>query len=203
MAGKLILSNIFVLSAGALIGAGISYIFTRKKYERIANDEIASVKKMYTEKEQEQNKQKTEQAEACVLVDEEDELTEVTSAEDDNKGFVIDYSDILTNNGYANTKKKGGDILTKRPYVIPPSQFDENANYVTEHLTCYADGILADDRNHIIEDPERMIGDALKHIGEYEPDSVHVRDDEEHTDYEILVDLRNYYDVVGYSPNMV
>lgn len=39
--------------------------------------------------------------------------------------------------------------------------------------------------------------DALGHFGEYEDDSVFVRNDEEQTDYEILLDGRNYHDVYG------
>ena len=52
---------------------------------------------------------------------------------------------------------------------------------------------LADDDNNIIEDVDNIIGlDSLNHFGEYEADSVHVRNDKKKTDYEILLDEEKY-----------
>ena len=61
-----------------------------------------------------------------------------------------------------------------------------------------ADGVLADDMDEIIEDVDEVVGeDSLNHFGEFEEDSVYVRNDERKCDYEILRDNRNYADVVG------
>lgn len=83
-----------------------------------------------------------------------------------------------------------------RPYVISPSEFGE-LDYEKIELTYYADGILTDDRNEIMDDPDDIIGpDALDSFGDYEDDSVYVRNDGRRCDYAILKDLRNYRDVV-------
>ena len=80
------------------------------------------------------------------------------------------------------------------PYVIPPEEYDEN-DYETESLTYYADGVLTDMYDNIIEDVEDTVGtDSLTHFGEYEDDSVFVRNDERQIDYEILLDSDKYYD---------
>ena len=83
------------------------------------------------------------------------------------------------------------------PYVISPDDFNE-LGYNTKTLTYWEDGIVTDNEDNIVGDYEEHIGDdALGHFGEYEDDSVFVRNDEEQTDYEILLDGRNYHDVYG------
>ena len=83
-----------------------------------------------------------------------------------------------------------------KPYVISPDDFDEMDDYETETLMYYEDDVLTDDGGNIITDVEKLIGkDSLSHFGEYEDDSVFVRNDKLKTDYEILADGRNYYDV--------
>ena len=82
------------------------------------------------------------------------------------------------------------------PYVISPEEFDENEDYNTVSLTYYADGVLTDERDNVIVDVDSIVGeDSLNHFGEYEDDSVFVRNDELQTDYEILLDTRNYGDI--------
>ncbi len=52
----------------------------------------------------------------------------------------------------------------------------------------------------IVDDIEETVGiDSLTHFGEYEDDSVFVRNDERKCDYEILLDHRDYEDCVLYS----
>jgi predicted DNA-binding protein (UPF0251 family) len=86
------------------------------------------------------------------------------------------------------------------PYVIPPEDFGTNAGYEEISLTYYADGVVADDDDNAMsdEDIEETIGhESLKHFGEYEDDSVFVRNDDMRTDYEILQDERRYKDAMS------
>ena len=54
----------------------------------------------------------------------------------------------------------------------------------------------------MIEDVESMIGfESLSHFGEYEDDSVFVRNDARKCDYEILQDQRLYSDVIKEMPH--
>lgn len=64
-------------------------------------------------------------------------------------------------------------------------------------LTYYADGVLADEDNEPVDDIEEIVGDGLEHFGEYEEDSVFVRNDAKKCDYEILRDLRTFAEVVA------
>ena len=84
----------------------------------------------------------------------------------------------------------------KRPYVITPDEFGEIYEYDTISLRYYADKVLTDEDDVVITNVDEIIGeDSLTHFGEYEDDSVFVRNDEMKADYEILLDLRKYYDI--------
>lgn len=65
-----------------------------------------------------------------------------------------------------------------------------------------ADGVLLDDMNEIVDDIEETVGeDSLEHFGEYEDDSVYVRNDAKKCDYEILLDQRNYQEIFETHPH--
>ena len=82
------------------------------------------------------------------------------------------------------------------PHVIPPEEFDTKPDYETVSLTYYADNVLADEMDDIVEDVDDRIGeDSLTHFGEYEDDSVFVRNDAMRIDFEILADQRKFSDL--------
>ena len=88
--------------------------------------------------------------------------------------------------------------------VVSPDEFGEIDEYEKISLTYYIDGSLADDNDELIEDVDGTIGfESLNHFGEYEDDSVFVRNDRLKCDYEILLDQRNYSDVVNIYPHQV
>ena len=62
----------------------------------------------------------------------------------------------------------------------------------------------ADENDEVIEDVEDAVGiDSLNHFGEYEDDSVFVRNDARKCDYEILLDQRTYSEVVEDMPHQM
>ena len=86
----------------------------------------------------------------------------------------------------------------EEPYTISPEDFGEEDGYDTETLTYYDDGILADDQDNLIESVDKMVGlESLAKFGEYEDDVVYVRNEQYKCDYEILIDLRRWEDVVA------
>lgn len=188
------LNKAFIFIAGAAIGSVVTWKLVKTKYEQIANDEIESVKERFRDREMTVK----DVVETC-----------------NNEGVNVDISlkdkdidkcnDIIDKNGYRNysTKKDSDNKIEEKeedeemegPYVISPEEFDES-EYETETLTYYADGILTDLYDNIIEekDIDGLIGkDSLNHFGEFEDDTVFVRNDEKEIDYEILRDDDKYY----------
>lgn len=188
-----ILSNAFIFAAGAVIGSAVTWKLVKTKYEQIANEEIESVKERF------RNREMT--VEDVVKACNNEGVNVDISLE---KKESDDYNKIIDENGYRNystrkdlnnkVEEKEVDEEMEGPYVIPPDEFDEN-DYETETLTYYADGVLTDMYDNIIEDVDGLVGkESLNHFGEFEDDSVFVRNDDNKTDYEILLDSEKYYD---------
>ena len=75
--------------------------------------------------------------------------------------------------------------------------------YRTVTLYYHADGVLTDDQNEIVEDADDVVGtDFSEHYGEYEDDSVCIRNDAKRTDYEILYDPSTYHSGVNKNPHL-
>ena len=192
------LSKVLIFAAGAAVGSIVTWKLVKTKYEQIANEEIKSVKEVF----------------GMMADSAEDEADDDVSVKNPEPEFVQRNTrekdlqtthDILEKNGYVNysdsedKNRKMEDV--EKPYVIPPEEYGELYDYDTIELTYYADGILADDINEIVEDVDEIVGYySLTTFGEYEDDSVHVRNDKLKVDYEILRSLDKYSDVAGIGP---
>lgn len=137
----------------------------------------------------------------CVEVEEQPVIDEVVEEKKEEKEYtsVEQYRDMIRNLHYnKDESKKEVDDLPE-PYVIDPMEFDTIDDYETVSLTYYADGVLTDEQDIPVPEDEidALVGiDSLDHFGEYEEDSVFVRNDEMKTDFEILLDEREYSEVV-------
>lgn len=193
------LSSVIIFCGGVFIGGFLTWDFFKTKYEKIADEEIASVKETFEHREPRPDKNyKVEEA-----LKDNDEYINVSP------GVAERIIKIIDSNGYRNysntaieTDKKGGtaDMELKQPYVITPEQYEDNVDYTKVSLTWYNDEVLEDDWGNVL-DPDDVIGsDALKTFGQYEKDSVFVRDDDEQIDYEVLLDTRSYKETYGHDP---
>lgn len=184
-------SKILWFTAGAAIGVAVTHKYFKTKYERIAQEEIDSVKRAFSEPQQSEPTEGSTENDGASAPDPEE---------------VAAYNTIVTQQGYANSntpvKSVGKEVEgVSRPYVISPADFDTEDDYEAYSLTYYEDGVLADEQNNPIENVDEMVGlDSLNHFGEYEDDAVHVRNDAMQCDFEILRDLRNYSDVFRSGP---
>lgn len=187
--------TVFILAfiMGAAVGVAGTFGYAKKKYEEIAQEEIDSVKEVFSRKENDTR----------VVAEKE------TTNFDTNKPDLTEYAAILKKEKYinyseANEKDEEGKEIMNKPYVIPPESFDDLEDYDAISLIYYADGILADENDEIIEDVENVVGfESLSHFGEFEDDSVYVRNDARKCDYEILTDQRNYSEVAKPKPHQM
>lgn len=193
--------------AGAAISSAVTWCCVKKKYEKIAQEEINSVKEVFAKKERvSQAKMTADARQTADQAKEKPDILEYASFIQKYGGNTGEEKVMAadTRAGSSNQNSEEEDIMKDRdPYVIPPEEFGEFEDYEKISLTYYADGVLADDGDEIVDDVEDMVGDALWHFGEYEDDSVFVRCDERKCDYEILLDQRNFSDVVSGNPRRV
>lgn len=193
-------TNFAMFLAGATVGAATAWVCLRKRYEQIAQEEIDSVKAAFAEKkpvftnenridEQAENQHKADIAKL--------------------KPDLVNYAAKLQEEGYVNytehskknTEEKKEEPMPDTPYVISPDEFGASDNYAQISLVYYdSDEVLADEEDEIVEDIAGTVGeDFAEHFGEYEDDSVFVRNDRLRCDYEICKDNRSYADVTGDS----
>ena len=167
---------IFAFILGAASGSAVTWYSVKKKYEEIAQREIDSVKEVFAKKrEKEQNK---------------DVVAKNVTEDKKEKPELKEYVAKLHRQGYTKYSEyfDGGiseekESVVNEPYVISPEQFGEN---------------------EMIEDVEEMVGfESLNHFGEYEDDSVFVRNDAKKCDYEILLDQKLYSDVIDEMPHQM
>lgn len=189
------ITKVGIFTVGAAIGAAVTYKLLKTKYEQIANDEIESVREYYRKKKEEESE----------MDDENESSKDPVKAEmvkvERNKPAVTEYAAILKKEGYVKdipeSEKKKTVNKEDKPYVISPDEFGENEDYEQISLTLYDDGYLADDKDELVDDVDEKIGwESLNHMGDYEDDALHVRNDKLKTDYEILRDFRTYSEAV-------
>lgn len=195
------LNKILIFTAGAALGSVVTWKFVKTKYEQIAQEEIDSVKETFSKLHNE-----------GILEDEPEpdcgpELTEEDIERLEYTVRASQYgSPSESMQTYFENRREEVDDVSK-PYVIKPEEFDEMAyetddgetiEYETISLKYFADGVLTDEYDEPIEDVEGMVGhESLTHFGEYEPDSVYVRNDVTKCDYEILLQTEKYSDLVN------
>ena len=182
------MNNKIVNAIAFLLGAGIGSVVTWKlvetKYKKLAQEEIDSVREVYSKKEIALANE-VKKAHACL---------EANTKNDK----VPSYQHIVEDMGYAAESEEEEGV--SNVYVIPPESYGE-LDYEEVSLTYYADDVLAYDDDSVIRDIDKVVGKgSLNTFGEYEDDSVFVRDDDKKIDYEILRDTRRYSDVVGDDP---
>ena len=178
------LTNVIMFAVGAAVGSVVTWKLIKTKYEQIAQEEIESVKAAYSKRHDES-------------VENESDNNVVEKPVRYEKPDLMEYAAKLEEMKYAGEKEVPElmDDITK-PYVIGPDEFGEEDDYETATLWYYADKVLTDDQDNIIEDVDDIVGvESLEHFGEYEDDSVFVRNERLKCDYEILLDTRNYSDV--------
>lgn len=202
------LSKFIIFAAGAGIGSVVTWQLVKGHYNKIANEEIADVKAWYARKYGEKSESKKAKTAGEAFYEGLKDGMKKPVSESDIRNLTAQ----LQGMGYVNYSNTGDEPVKKtekieeekkvddveRPYVIDPKYFDEYDDYNAINLTLYADGVLVDDStNEPVEDVDETVGlDNLNHIGEYEEDAVHVRNDKLRCDYEILCDAKRYSEVV-------
>lgn len=184
-----------IFVAGAAVGSVVTWKVVKTKYEQIANEEIESVKETFSRKKDITVK---DVSEAVIKAG-----TNVDIVSGENMS-TEEIRDMLQKLGYLNDKimkekeEEDEEDMDYRPEVIAPEESWEQ-DYPTISLTYYeGDGVLTDDRNRPIKNVDELVGDDFaSHFGEYEDDSVFIRNDKTKAYYEILRDYGSFSELDG------
>lgn len=170
---------VLIFGAGAVIGAVSAVAIVKNKYESLVQEEIESIRKYYKEKSQKKEEPKEER-----------------------------YEELINNNGYVSKEENVEEVQNQpveeefddryaAPFIIDLEEYGENPSYDTMTLTYFADGVLVDDVDDLIEHPDSVVGlDNLKIFEEYDGcRTIYVRNDLWKMDFEVIKDDWNWSDI--------
>lgn len=173
------MKGLFIFAAGVVAGAVAGAYLVKDKIMTDAKQEINEVREYYKSKKQEnKEEEKQEMPEEKTVEVEEKEYKELTKK-------YVDYNKVVE-------APKNSPVVEDEPYTIDPEEFGEREDegWDTMVLTYFADKVLIDDADEVVEQPEVVVGlDNLKIFDEF-PDAtcVYVRNEVWRTDFEILRD---------------
>lgn len=186
------IKGIFIFVIGVVSGTFVGAQIAKKKYEEIANEEIEEIRAYYKEREKE--------------VKEIEEPNAVEAPEE--KSIEVEerkqYDNIIKRGNYMAVDEEEQNNVCDEAYPIDPSEFGNDGKNATETLTYFADGVLVNEVDEVVEDPDLVVGRHHIDIFNEFPDAtcVYVRNDLDGTDYEILKDdwCWSDFNEKGYAP---
>ena len=189
------LKNVIIFGVGAAIGSFAAYFYAKKKYQKIADEEINSMKEYYEIKKEKKPivEVKSFQKEDVIKTNSLSELQELYSSKhnaDLDPGY---YSSPYPFSEREDDHPTDGSL--EDPYTITADQFvNEKRNFEKETLLYFeGNGVLCEDTERIIEDIDSSIGrDNLDKFGEFEEDVMYIRNERLGIDYEVLLQHSTY-----------
>ena len=188
------MSKFLIFVSGAALGAATTWYILKEQYKQRQQEDRESMQAAFNRMRDEENNEKGYSMPKSVEVCEKPELKEFV--EKIQKAGYVDYSSLAAEAKKAKeapVEETSDEVAEMKPYVISPDEFDSREGYDIQSLTYYADGVLTDVNDIPVENVDDIVGEeSLKHFGEFEEDSVYVRNERLGVEYEILLDSRTY-----------
>ena len=183
-----------IFIGGAVTGSLVSWYFTKKKYETLAENEIAKMREGYRKK----NKELADRARVKPNISEvvNDRITihqdDVDLAEKE-ENLIAKYAEESEPTGEENISPND-DVIE----FIDDSEFASMNGYEKVNLVLYEDDVLANEMSDDIVLVEDTVGQqAIDDFKHYNPEAFYVRNNQLMTEYEITRDHRTYEEVTG------
>ncbi len=179
------LTKVFIFTMGAAVGSLVTWKIVKTKYEKIAQEEIDSVKEVFSRKENQIY----------------EHIIRENSAEEhkiEAKPDLQELAEQIKTLKYVIEAEEKSEVKD-RPYVISAEEFGQaDDDYDIVSLNYYADEVLTDDFDIPIVNADDVVGlESFKHFGEYVEDVVYVRNDKLKAEYEIVRMDEKYSDIVN------
>lgn len=195
-------SMLLTFVAGVGLGVVATYRIAEQKYRNIADEEIESVLERFS------NRQPTNLNEDVASFHPDVKAADVRTVP--QKTDIMDYrrtvkrinydtiSEVSSRPNNVTKEEVVADIKTEKVddvsiYVITPDEFDTLDDFTSETLYYSSDNYVIDSDYQVMSDHDiaRMIGhDPYGHFGEYDDDTVYVRNERLKCDYEILLSMK-------------
>ena len=174
------MKGLFIFAAGVVAGAVAGAYLVKDKVMADAKQEIEEVREYYKSKKETKKEEKPVEEKEETKVEEKEEYQEKTR----------NYTN------YNKIEETPKQTVNDMPYMINPEDFGEEEGYDTLTLTYFADRVLVDDVDEVIDDPDPVVGlENLKVFEEFNASAIYVRNDIWKTDFEILKDDWEWKDI--------
>lgn len=178
-----------IFVGGAVTGSLVSWYFTKKKYETLAEDEIAKMREGYRQK----NKELAERARVKPDISEVVKERVTIRTDDEEAQLIAKYAEESEPTGEENISPND-DVIE----FIDDGEFASMNGYEKVNLVLYADDVLANEMSDDIVLVEDTVGQqAIDDFKRYNPEAFYVRNNQLTTEYEITRDHRTYEEVTG------
>lgn len=193
------LSHVIAFVAGAAVGYFAANYLLKDKYEKRFQQEVSSTIEAFKSNKNEEYKKDDE-------VNFKDEKLKAIS-DDIVVADIKEYAKNIGNLNYSEVKdekssEEGEDNIDHtKPYVITEEEVDAYMNYSITQWNYYADGVLTDENNEVVEDVSTTIGkEAFEHLKKTSESAIYVRNDLLELDYEILKNEMTYAELLEEKP---
>lgn len=194
------LSHVIAFVAGAAVGYFAANYLLKDKYEKRFQQEVSSTIEAFKTNKNDEHKKDDEVTynnEKLKAVS--DEVVVADIKEYAKNIGKHDYSEVKDDK--PSEENKDDNIDHTKPYVITEEEVDAYMNYSITQWNYYADGVLTDENNEVVEDVSTTIGkEAFEYLKKTSESAIYVRNDLLELDYEILKNEMTYAELLEEKP---
>lgn len=190
---------------GLVIGSVLTYHGLKNKVEAEIDEEVNKIKEYYKdqlEKQQAEYFEKEEylKSKAAVAEDKGSVVSKIINLNNVEKFEEKQNEETEDEDGFEETTGafeilEDNIIVQDKPFVIEEDRVGEYISYDLISLIYFSDGVLTDDWEVPVENPDETVGKEYAEYFETGEDVVYVRNDKLKCEFEITRDLRTYEEV--------
>lgn len=182
-------NEIIAFSAGFVVGGAAAWIFVHKSCAAKADCEINEMREKFDE-------WKSRYGEIVERAKNKPDLSELQKARNlaQEHGYSKEEPSVETTPVYTPDEEPGETIDYE---FIDSGDFASLNGYDKVDLTLYADGILANETDEVVEVAETIGYEGLEAVKHTPDDAVYIRNNSNLVDYEVVLDPRDYSTVTG------
>ena len=191
---------------GLVVGGVLTYHGLKNKVETEIDEEVTKLKEFYKdqlEKQQAEYFEKEEylKSKAAVAEDKGSVVSKIINLKNVEKFEEKQNDETDDEDGSEETTTGAFEIFEDniiaqdKPFVIEEDRVGEYISYDLISLIYFSDGVLTDDWEVPVENPDETVGKEYVEYFETGEDVVYVRNDKLKCDFEITRDLRTYEEV--------
>lgn len=184
------MKSILMFIGGLTVGAGVSWIYHKNKYEEMVKEEVEELR--------EHMKEKEDKKEPTIVSNDKPSQT-AEQMEKEYEESIGRVHNLVRDNKYTSSDEEDEKIVKyKKPFVVTPEDFTSVPGFDSDTFYYHHDDIISNDRNEMMSDDdiEQILGLTIEEIkdqfGVYEDDAVYIRNMRMKCDYEILREEEDY-----------